>query len=201
VQRLQPGQRKTAPARLFAQRSSREKCVNKPTEQGQRREQGSKPLKRSRDTRQYDEAEHKKRGDADEDKQVPPKPHPPQHEPTQEATYSRSPFGYARHDERRQERTHKDTNGHHPLHHRATEWQEPRPIFGEYIRQLKEPCTGEGDDEEEDQRMAGKQTPWLGIGRLPYGGITDAHTDHPSCSVRPERQQSEHIRLSGRTQG
>src|SRR3954453_8627604 len=158
MQRLQPGQRKTAPARLFAQRSSREKCVNKPTEQGQRREQGTKPLKRSQDTRQYDDAEHKKRGDADEDKQVPPKTHPPQHEPTQEAAYSLPPFGYARHDKRRQKRTHKDTNGHHPLRHRAIKGQEARSIFGEYIRHLQEPCTGVGEDEEEDQRMPSEQT-------------------------------------------
>jgi hypothetical protein len=54
-------------------------------------------------------------GDADEGEQVPPKPHPPQHEPapatarTGAASGLLPPFGRARHDERRQERTHEDS--------------------------------------------------------------------------------------------
>jgi hypothetical protein len=65
VHRLQPGQRKTAPAGLFAQRSSQEEYVNKDTEHGQRG-QGTKPFKRSQDTRYDDHAEHRNHGDADE---------------------------------------------------------------------------------------------------------------------------------------
>src|ERR671912_1165011 len=87
MQRLQPGQRKPAPARLFAKRSSKEKYVNKDTEHGQRG-QGTKPSKRSQDTRYDDHAEHRNHGDADEGEQVPPEAHPPQHEPTQKVAYS-----------------------------------------------------------------------------------------------------------------
>src|SRR5918993_2624574 len=87
MQRLQPGQREPAPAGLFAQRSSKEKYVNIDTEHGQRG-QGTKPLKRSQDARYDDHAEHRNHGDADEGEQVPPKAHPPQHEPTQQAAYS-----------------------------------------------------------------------------------------------------------------
>ena len=48
--------------------------------------------------------------------------------------------------------------------------------------------------------MPGKQPPWGG-GRLLYGGITDAHTDHPSCSVHPLKQQLERIQLFEGMQG
>ena len=135
MQRLQPGQRKPAPARLFAQRSSKEEYVNKDTEQGQRG-QGTKPFKRSQDTRNEDHAEDPNHGDTNEGEQVPPKAHPPQHEPTQKAAYSLPPFDRARHDERRQEWAHKDANGRRPYQqsqHRATELQDPGTMFGEHI--------------------------------------------------------------------
>ena len=98
--RCKAGQRESAPPRLFAQRSSQEKYVNKENEQGQWG-QGSEALKRCRGPRQEDHAEHHDRRDADEGEQVPPKAHPPQHQPAQQAAYPLPPFGYARHDERR----------------------------------------------------------------------------------------------------
>ena len=53
------------------------------------------------DVRKDDRAEHLNSRDAQEHEQVPPKCHPPQHIPTQQAAYAYPPLGYARHDKRR----------------------------------------------------------------------------------------------------
>jgi hypothetical protein len=50
--------------------------------------------------RQHDRDEHRDHRGVDENEQVPPNADPPQHEPTQKATYASFPFGCARHDER-----------------------------------------------------------------------------------------------------
>ena len=99
----------------------------------------------------------------------------------QQTAYSRSAFGYARHDERRQGRPEKDTESEPGKGgHRVR--QEANTLFGEVPRAPYDLREGVGHDEEGDQRMAGEQAP-LGR-RCPCGGVTEAHSAYPFCSVR-----------------
>src|SRR5829696_6055425 len=93
-----PGQGEAAPARLLEQRSTKDHHKGEGPEVGERGRKG-RDIERRQGDRSEKSAERHDRREAQEDEQVLPQAESPWHNPTQQATYARPPFGRARHDE------------------------------------------------------------------------------------------------------
>src|SRR5215207_2826083 len=111
VKPLQPGQRKPAPSYLFEDRSPGKKKNGAGHHVQKQRGGHGRRLKGGQGPRQKKRGKYHDRGDAQEDDEVPPKAHPPQHDPAQQAEYALPPPDHTRHDKRGEGRSHYQGDG------------------------------------------------------------------------------------------
>src|SRR3954469_7831157 len=84
VQSLQPGQREAAPSYLLEHRSPDKQKNGASHHVQEQRGRYGRRIEGGQGTRQNYRGEHYDRGDAKEDKKIPPKAPPPQHDPAQQ---------------------------------------------------------------------------------------------------------------------
>jgi hypothetical protein len=119
MQPLQTRQRETAPPRFLEQRASDEDHKYEGAQVGQHGQRGER-LERLQGPGPDDyRGEHHDQREPYEGEQVPHKPDPPQHDPTQQAAYARPAFGGRGHDEPGQARSQQTGDAQHAKYRRS----------------------------------------------------------------------------------